>query len=115
LFLIFVLYAYSQFAAKEFLQALMQHDPAVRPTACEALKLPWLKEAHSEGCAKKKALSWKVKAAGASSSKIQKASNAKKNSMATMRKGSKHTRVAKKDHVCTTSTVSNHKAASQKK
>ena len=77
--------------AKAFLQFIMQHDPADRPTAAEALEHPWLGR-DGGGCNKKEALPFKKNSKGAKH----------KNPRSVQHKG-KHTRVEKKDHVCTTS------------
>lgn len=84
--------------AKSMLQALMQHDPTKRPTAAEALDLPWIKQGPSH--AKCPGVFGGKK--GAKDSKGTKQAGGKQAKMAIMRKG-KHTHVAKKDHVCTMS------------
>jgi hypothetical protein len=96
--------------AKEFIQALMQHDPLKRPTAAEALKMAWIKDGPAKAAGQQKGaaggagkLGWKSKTAGAGAKASGSKAVTKLSKMATMRKGCKHTHIAKKDHVCTMS------------
>jgi serine/threonine protein kinase len=83
--------------AKAFLQSVMAHDPAERLTAAEALQHPWLQQ--SGGGAGKK-LGWKKGCVDRSGGKKKKTLDKTHKSRHT----GKHTHIAKKDHICTTST-----------
>mmetsp|Transcript_22970 Transcript_22970/g.45826 ORF Transcript_22970/g.45826 Transcript_22970/m.45826 type:complete len:155 (+) Transcript_22970:841-1305(+) len=84
--------------AKDFLNALMQHDPKSRPTASEALGLDWLAKAEAGG-EKGKKIGWKAGVKDSTGGKKKK-TVVKSN---TKRRG-KHTHISAGDHVCTTST-----------
>ena len=69
----------------------MQHNPTDRPTAAEALEHPWLTDEGGSAASSTKELAFKKKNGAKLVTKDQ------------HKYKGKHTRVQKKDHVCTTS------------